>query len=153
MLECEHEAAEPLFREALELELSGVSPWGPRGVAYAHLGLGEVAWYLRRDADAYAQARQSATLCQRLEDRIGLAESLRVAAAVAATRGEAGRAGALLGLIEHIYAEEGWPGEVMLRDTIFERATPEERDALQEGMRAEPALTLEQAVAETFPDL
>jgi hypothetical protein len=62
----------------------------------------------------------------------------------------------LLGVVDRVFAEAGEPQEsteLALHDAIFERATPEERKKMLEGMKAEPAPTLEDAVAATFPDL
>jgi hypothetical protein len=156
MLEHEHEAAEPLFHETVAMDLAGVSPWGPWGLALAYLNLATVAWFLHRPDDAFAHAGEGVARMRRLGDPIGLASSLFIAAAVAAARADAHRAGVLLGVVDRAFAEAGErhePTSLMLREAIFERASPEERRLLLEGMRAEPAPTLEQAVAETFPDL
>jgi hypothetical protein len=156
MLEHEHDAAETLFREALEMDLAGVSPWGPWGLALVHLNLAEVAWYLGRPDDAFAHASEGTAGMRRLGDPTGLASGLFIAAAVAATRGHAHRAGVLLGVVDRVFAEAGEPQEsteLALHEAIFERASPEERNKLLEGMKAEPAPTLEDAIATTFPDL
>jgi tetratricopeptide (TPR) repeat protein len=156
MLDREYEAAEALFREALEMDLAGVSPWGPWGLALVHLNLAAVAWFLGRPDEASAHASEGAAGMRRLGDPMGLASSLFIAAAVAAARGDAHRAGVLLGVVARVFADAGEPQEsteLVLREAIFERASPEERKLRRDGMRAESAPTLEQAVAETFPDL
>jgi predicted ATPase len=156
MLEQEHEAAEAFFYEVLEMDRAGVSPWGPWGLALLHLNLAEVAWFLGRPDEVFAHASEGAAGMQRLGDPLGLAGSLFCAASAAAARGHAHRAGVLLALVDRVFGEAGEhldPTEVMLREAIFERASPEERKLLQDGMRAEPAPTLDQAIAETFPDL
>ena len=156
MLEHEHEAAETLFREALEMDLAGVSPWGPWGLALAHLNLAAVAWFLGRPDDAFTHASEGTAGMRRLGDPTGLASGLFIAAAVDATRGGARRAGVLLGVIDRVFAEAGEPQDstsLALREAIFERASTEDRKMLLEGMNAEPAPTLDDALAATFPDL
>ena len=156
MLEHQHEAAETLFREALEMDLAGASPWGPWGLALVHLNLAGVAWFLGRPDDAFAHASEGTAGMRRLGDPTGLAAGLFIAAAVAATRGDAHRAGVLLGVVDRVYEEAGEPQELTeltLREAIFDRASTEERNELLEGMKAEPAPTLDDAVAATFPDL
>jgi tetratricopeptide (TPR) repeat protein len=157
-LEREYEAARAMYREALEMDLAGASPWGPWGLALVHMNLANLAWELDDLDEAFAHAREGAAGMRRLGDPIGLAWSLYYAAAVAAARGDTHRAGVLLGVVDRVFeeasgVEESLESMVAVREAIFKRASPAERTVLLEGMRAEPAPTLEQAVAETFPDL
>jgi hypothetical protein len=122
------------------------------------MNLAKIAWELGRLDEALAHAREGAAGMRRIGDPIGLAWSLYYAAAVAAARGDPHRAGVLLGVVERVFeeasgAEESLESMAAVRDAIFERASPEERTVLLEGMRAEPAPGLEQAVSEAFPNL
>jgi tetratricopeptide (TPR) repeat protein len=153
VLDRDFEAARAAFAEALELD-THASAWGPWGVGLAHLNLAEVLWHLERNDEAFHHAREGAAYMRQTGGPIGLANSVLVAAAVIAARGDATRAGVLLGVVDRAFAEAGEQVEAMealLRETIFERASPAEREALQEGMRAEPAPNLEEAFAEIFP--
>jgi predicted ATPase/class 3 adenylate cyclase len=157
-LEREYNAARALYREALEMDLAGASPWGPWGLALVHVNLAGMAWQLGRLDEAFAHAREGAAGMRRLGDPIGLAVSLFYAAAVAAARGDAYRAGVLLAVVDRVHEEasgvDEWLEEMTVeREAILERASPEDRKMLLEGMRAQPAPALEEAVAETFPDL
>jgi tetratricopeptide (TPR) repeat protein len=155
VLDRDFEAARAAFAEALELDphASGGGPWF-RGIT--HLNLAEVLYHLGRNDEAFHHAREGAAYMRQTGGPIGLANSIFVAAAILAARGDAHRAGVLLGVVDRAFAEAGEQIEAMealLRETILEGASPDELDALHEGMQAEPAPTLEQAFAETFPDL
>jgi tetratricopeptide (TPR) repeat protein len=155
VLDGRYEEAEELFAETLELQATA-SPWGPWGYALCHLNLAEVACFMGRPDEATPHIREAFVPFRDVGDRAGLASCLFMEAAVAAARGEAHRAGILLAVVDEVFAEVGEhqeSTEVALRDAIFDRASAEEREALREGARTDPLPTLEQAVAETFPDL
>ena len=152
VLDREFEAARAAFAEALELD----ARWGPWGRGITHLNLAEVLYHLRRNDEALRHAREGAAYMRQTGGPIGLANSVLIAAGIVAAGGDAHRAGVLLGVVDRAFAEaleEPEPMEALFRETIFQRASPDEREALHEGVRAGPAPSLEQAFAETFPDV
>jgi len=149
------DAARAVFAETLDLGPDAAT-WGSWGRAAAHLNLAQALYHLGRYDEALRHARAGAAEKRKTGGPIGLADCVFVAAAVVAARGEARQAGVLLGVVDRTLTVAGEQLEAMeafTRETIFERASSGEREALDQGMRAEPAPTVEQAFAETFPDV